>query len=374
MFNKKLDKSTHSNKSKGPLKGGQFLVFLLAIVTLVTACVPNTPKTNATLKTTDPIQWKNQLVKEIYLAGGCFWGLEAYMERIEGVKEVTSGYANGKTENPTYEDVSYFNTGHAETVRVVYDASIIGLPAILKYYFKVIDPLSENQQGNDIGLQYRTGIYTTDKNDIALIESYIDQEQLKYERPIQVEVSMLLNYGPAEEYHQDYLKKNPNGYCHINLDSAYVPLIDPNKYPKPTDEVLKKKLTEAQYSVTQLGETERAFGNEYWDLYESGLYVDVATGEPLFSSRDKFDSACGWPSFSKTIVPEVVTYDKDTSFNMVRVEVRSRSGDSHLGHVFEDGPLELGGKRFCINSASILFIPLSQMAELGYNEFIPFVD
>lgn len=341
----------------------------LSLVLLLTACTPKT----VPLKT-DKSNLNPAMFRDIYLAGGCFWGVEAYMARIEGVYDVTSGYANGDTDNPTYEDVLYKETGHAETVHVVYDAFVVDLSALLKYYFRVIDPTSVNKQGNDVGSQYRTGIYYVNTEDEEIIKRFIAAEQLKFKDPIAVEVERLDDFTLAEEYHQDYLEKNPNGYCHIDLDLAYEPLIDPRDYPKPSDAVLKKILTEAQYRVTQNNETEYAFSNEYWDLFEPGLYVDVATGEPLFSSRDKYDSACGWPSFTKPIAAEVVTYHEDTSYNMIRTEVRSRAGDSHLGHVFEDGPKERGGKRYCINSASIRFIPLADMANEGYEAFIPFVD
>ena len=314
----------------------------------------------------DKLDYSKSKLKTIYLAGGCFWGMEAYMERIYGVADVVSGYANGQTANPSYEEVSYQNTGHAETVKVDYDPERISLSQILDYYLKVVDPTSLNQQGNDVGSQYRSGIYYTDKSDKALIEERLDQEQKKYMKDIVVEVQALNNFYLAEDYHQDYLKKNPGGYCHIDLSQADQVIIDPSKYPKPSDEELRSKLTPLQYAVTQDADTEGAFSNEYWDNEIKGIYVDVATGEPVFSSVDKFDSGCGWPSFSKPIAKDVVTYHKDESYNMVRIEVRSRSGDSHLGHVFEDGPKELGGLRFCINSAAIKFIPLDEMEKEGY--------
>lgn len=313
-----------------------------------------------------PVDWNEDQMREIYLAGGCFWGVEAYMEKIAGVYDVTSGYANGNTENPSYEEVIYNGTGHAETVHVTYDASKVDLTTLLLYYFKVIDPTSLNKQGNDRGTQYRTGIYYTDDGDVQTIQNVIAEEQKKYDKTFVVEVMPLENYALAEDYHQDYLAKNPNGYCHIDLSLADDPIINMADYMKPDDATLKAKLTDFQYEVTQNGSTERAFSNLYWDTYDKGLYVDVATGEPLFSSTDKYDSMCGWPSFTKPIIPEVVTYDEDTSFNMVRIEVRSRSGDSHLGHVFDDGPADRGGKRYCINSASILFIPYEEMEAAGY--------
>lgn len=325
---------------------------------------------NDTIKDTfelkQTIDWNMDQMRDLYLAGGCFWGVEAYFERIPGVYDVTSGYANGKTDNPTYEEVLYEDTGHAETVHIVYDSSKVDLTTLLVYYFKIIDPTSLNKQGNDRGTQYRTGIYYEDNSDLSIIEAVMLEEQKKYEKPLAVEVAPLVNFSLAEEYHQDYLDKNPNGYCHIDLTIAEDPIIDPAKYPKPDDETLRQSLTDIQYEVTQNGYTERAFSNTYWDTYERGVYVDVATGEPLFSSSDKYDSGCGWPSFTQPIIPEVITYHEDTSYNMIRTEVKSRSGDSHLGHVFDDGPVDRGGKRYCINSASILFIPYEDMDAQGY--------
>lgn len=305
-------------------------------------------------------------IKKIYLAGGCFWGVEAYMKRIDGVIDANSGYANGITENPTYEDVIYNGTGHAETVEVIYNSEKINLETLLKYYFRIIDPTSLNKQGNDKGTQYRTGIYYTDLEDKEIIEKEIILLQKNYPKKIMVEVMPLIRFDLAEDYHQDYLKKNPNGYCHIDLSKADNMIIDENKYTKLSDNELKYKLTEKQYKVTQLGDTERAFNNEYWDFFEPGIYVDITTGEPLFSSKDKFNSQCGWPSFSKPLAPEVVNYHRDSSFNMERVEVVSRVGKAHLGHVFDDGPREFGGLRYCINSAAIEFIPLKNMEEKGY--------
>ena len=312
------------------------------------------------------LEFNEGKLKEIYLAGGCFWGVEAYMMRIYGVFDVVSGYANGNTENPKYEDLIYNNSGHAETVVVRYDPQYTDLETLLTHYFKIIDPLSLNRQGNDAGVQYRTGIYYTDNEAKMIAEAFVAKEQLKYDDLIVVEVEPLDQFFLAEGYHQDYLDKNPLGYCHIDLNQVTEIVIVENNYPKPSEEVLREKLTQAQYEVTQNSYTEKAFGNEYWDNFEAGIYVDIVTGEPLFSSLDKFESACGWPSFAKAIIPEVVTYHEDTTFNLKRVEVRSRAGDSHLGHLFEDGPEELGGLRFCINSASIDFIPVEDLQAKGY--------
>lgn len=308
--------------------------------------------------------------KTIYLAGGCFWGVEAYMDSIDGVLDAVSGYANGSTENPSYEDVVHRETGHAEAVCVTYDRDVISLEHILTYYFRIIDPTSLNKQGNDAGTQYRTGIYYDDLEDEAIILKEIELLQRIFSKKVRIEVEPLENFYLAEEYHQNYLKKNPNGYCHIDLFSAAFMIIDEKKYSSLSAEELKLKLTEKQYRVTQEGYTEMAFQNEYWNYFEEGIYVDITTGEPLFSSKDKFDSECGWPSFSKPIVPEVVNYVIDSTHGMERVEVVSRVGNAHLGHVFEDGPKKTGGLRYCINSASLEFIPLSKMVEKGYEDLI----
>lgn len=309
---------------------------------------------------------------EIYLAGGCFWGLEEFFSRISGVLQTSVGYANGQVETTNYQLIK--ETDHAETVQVIYDEKAVSLREILLYYFRVIDPLSVNQQGNDRGRQYRTGIYYLEEADLPTINTVVREQELLIGRKIAVEVEKLRHYILAEDYHQDYLKKNPNGYCHINVNQAAYPVIDASKYPKPSDEELKKTLSPEEYAVTQKNQTERAFSNRYWDKFESGIYVDVATGEPLFSSKDKFESGCGWPSFTQPISPDVATYKEDKSYNMTRMEVRSRVGDSHLGHVFTDGPQDKGGLRYCINSLSIRFIPKDQMAEKGYAYLLDYVD
>ncbi|MBF1223885.1 MAG: peptide-methionine (R)-S-oxide reductase MsrB, partial [Haemophilus influenzae] len=174
--------------------------------------------------------------------------------------------------------------------------------------------------GNDVGTQYRTGVYYTDDKDLEVINQVFDEVAKKYDQPLAVEKEALKNFVVAEDYHQDYLKKNPNGYCHINVNQAAYPVIDASKYPKPSDEELKKTLSPEEYAVTQKNQTERAFSNRYWDKFESGIYVDVATGEPLFSSKDTFESGCGWPSFTQPISPDVATYKEDKSYNMTRME------------------------------------------------------
>ena len=306
------------------------------------------------------------MIREIYLAGGCFWGVEGYFKRIEGVKDTTCGYANRKTANPSYEDVCRHNTGHAETVRVLFDTDVINLEDLLIYYFRIIDPVSVNKQGNDVGTQYRTGIYYTDESLLPVIKAAVEREQRKYNEKIAVEVLPLENFYSAEEYHQNYLDKNPNGYCHINLNLANEPIVRSENYKKLDDKELKEKLTTLQYDVTMNAATERPFDNEFNSNFERGIYVDITSGEPLFLSTDKFESGCGWPSFSKPIQKDLVRYNEDLSLGRRRIEVRSNAADAHLGHVFDDGPSELGGLRYCINSAALRFIPIDKMDAQGY--------
>lgn len=314
---------------------------------------------------------------EIYLAGGCFWGMEKYLASIQGVRSTQAGYANGKTMNPTYEDVCYRDTGHAETVRVDYDPQILPLEFLLDLYYEAIDPVALNRQGGDTGVQYRTGIYYTNGDDLPVIRSSLAKLQESYAEPVAVETKPLANFQAAEEYHQKYLDKNPGGYCHIGKDKfkkAAEAVVNPSVYHKPNCGKLDRTLTGMQYNVTQKNATEPAFANEFWDKFQPGIYVDITTGEPLFASADKFDAGCGWPSFAKPIDPNVVGRKKDSSYGMLRTEVRSRVGDAHLGHVFDDGPQESGGLRYCINSASLRFVPEKDMEQEGYGHLLRFIQ
>ena len=315
---------------------------------------------------------KEDEMAEIYLAGGCFWGLEEYFSRISGVLQTSVGYANGQVETTNYQLIK--ETDHAETVQVVYDEKVVSFREILLYYFRVIDPLSVNQQGNDRGRQYRTGIYYKDEEDLPTINTVVREQELLIGRKIAVEVEKLRHYILAEDYHQDYLKKNPGGYCHIDVRDAEKPLIDAANYEKPSQAVLRENLSEESYRVTQEAATEAPFSNAYDQTFEEGIYVDITTGEPLFFAKDKFASGCGWPSFSRPISKELIHYYQDLSHGMERIEVRSRSGNAHLGHVFTDGPRELGGLRYCINSASLRFIAKDEMEEAGYGYLLPYLN
>jgi len=307
------------------------------------------------------------------LAGGCFWGIEKYISLVPGVIQTEVGYANGKTENPTYEDICYHDTGHAETVKVTYDNEKISLDRLLSKFFEAIDPTALNRQGPDVGIQYRSGIYYTDKADSKIIDNALKNLQERYLKPLAIKSEPLKQYFKAEELHQQYLDKNPGGYCHISPSLMTKAKLSLKKYLPASKEELKTKLTKIQYQVTQESATEPPFSSEYWNSAQPGIYVDIATGEPLFVSSDKFESGCGWPSFSKPIHDSLLTEIPDMSHNMERIEVRSSTGDSHLGHVFEDGPKESGGLRYCINGASLKFIPKEDMGKNGYSSYINLV-
>lgn len=312
--------------------------------------------------------------KEIYLAGGCFWGVQAYFDRMLGVVYTNVGYANGESDETDYYSID--ETGHAETIYVVYDPEVLSLKELLGYYYGIIEPTVLNRQGNDVGIQYRTGIYYADEADLETIQMATSEEQMKHPEPIVTEIEPLKNYVLAEEYHQDYLVKNPGGYCHVDLSQIprERPAIYAKDYPKPSDDEIKSMLTDLQYSITQENSTEIAFQNPYWNNHDEGLYVDIVTGEPLFLSKDKFDSGSGWPSFTRPVQREVLTYHRDDSLGMTRIEVRSRSGDTHLGHLFEDGPKEEGGLRYCINSGAMKFIHVEELEKEGYEDFLVYFE
>ena len=361
-----------------------FIILAAALLAITAgACtakpVQNTPDNTAGVtgdRVGDKTYKKQEGVDVIYLAGGCFWGLEKLMETLPGVTDATSGYANGAGTDPTYATVSGGKSGYRETVRVEYKQDKVSLDTILFTFISAIDPTVENRQGNDVGSQYQSGIYYADDASKATAQRIADVERRRYS-PFAVEIKPLLSFYDAEDYHQDYLDKNPSGYCHItskDFDRVAKSIVDPAKYPRPSDEAIKTALTDAQYNVTQKSATDPAFDSEYWDNQDKGLYVDIVTGEPLFSSTDKFDSGTGWPSFTKGIDENTLILFADKSMGMTRTEVRSRAGNSHLGHVFYGKNESATGARFCINGSALRFIPVGDMEAQGYGYLKSYVS
>ena len=364
-------------------------VLAIAVAAVIGAYLVLSPKNisasrNPIVKMPQEIVQQNQKADgeaEIYLAGGCFWGTELLMRNVSGVTSVEVGYSNGLTKNPTYREVCN-GSGHAESAHIIYDPKIVPLPQLLDVYYQSIDPTLLNRQGKDHGIQYRTGIYFVDPADEPIIEKSLEHLQGNFFRSIMVEHEPLKNFYRAEEEHQEYLMKNPNAYCHVShtfideqakVKAAYEfsnkDFSRDRVYSKPEKKVLEN-LSELQRAVTQEAATEPPFQNEYDAEFREGIYVDVTTGQPLFTSIDKFDAACGWPAFSKPIDKGILEERKDNSFGMERMEVRARASKSHLGHVFDDGPKETGGLRYCVNSAALRFIPREKMEKEGYGEWL----
>jgi peptide methionine sulfoxide reductase msrA/msrB len=320
-------------------------------------------------------------------AGGCFWCTEADFEKMPGVVKVVSGYTGGEKENPTYQEVTSGTTGHVEAVQVYYDPAKVTYKELLDYFWKHIDPTDPGGQFVDRGAQYRSAIFYHDEEQKQQAERSKDELSRSgaLKKPVVTEIKRFTKFYEAEDYHQDYHKKSSFKYKLYRhgsgrdqfLDRTWGKETEPVKplqerpYKKPDDATLKRTLNSLQYEVTQNNGTEKPFRNEYWDNKKEGIYVDIVSGEPLFSSRDKFDSGTGWPSFTQPLEPGNIVEKEDRSLFMRRTEIRSKHGGSHLGHVFDDGPPPTG-LRYCMNSAAMRFIPKEELEKEGYGEFVKF--
>lgn len=339
-------------------------------------------------------------IKKAILAGGCFWCVEADLQKYTGVIDVVSGYAGGTGENPTYAD--YSKRGFREVVEVTYDSTKVSYANLVEFVIRHSDATDAEGSFNDRGVGYTSAAYYDSPKEKLAAETIVKTIDARkvYSKPLSLYIVPTAPFWPAEEYHQDYAKKNPLRYSYYRSGSGRdafitkhwgsdtVPTPTPTGNPteknitkqawknfvKPTDAELRTVLTPIQYAVTQEEDTETPFKNKYDGNYFAGIYVDIVSGEPLYSSKDKYDSGTGWPSFVKPISPEVVTEKIDKGIFGNRIEIRSAIADSHLGHVFNDGPQDLGGKRYCMNSASMKFIPKEDMEKIGYGEYFLFVE